>query len=73
MSYDEGQTWSVSKSLEPGTSGYSDLAVDDDKNVYCFYERGAVDDSNYRPKSLCIAKFNVEWLTDNKDEFERPK
>jgi len=73
MSYDEGKTWSVSKSLEPGTSGYSDLSVDDDRNIYCFYERGAVGESNYRPKSLCIAKFNVEWLTDNKDEFERPK
>jgi sialidase-1 len=26
LSYDEGQTWPVSKSLEAGFSGYSDLA-----------------------------------------------
>ena len=27
LSYDEGQTWPVNKTLEPSWSGYSDLAV----------------------------------------------
>jgi len=27
LSYDEARTWSVSKTLEPGPSAYSDLAV----------------------------------------------
>ncbi len=62
LSEDEGQTWAVSRSLEPGVSGYSDLAVGPDKSIYCFYERGIVDKSHYRPKSLCVAKFNLTWL-----------
>ena len=40
LSYDEGDTWPVNKSLEPSwTSGYSDLAAGPDGTVYCLYER----------------------------------
>lgn len=54
LSHDEGQTWPVKKSLEPGPSGYSDLAVGPDGTIYCFYERA---------RNLCVARFNLEWLT----------
>lgn len=67
LSYDEGQTWPVVKTLEAGASGYSDLAVARDGNVLCFYERGA---TPVRPGHLTVARFNLEWLTDRKDVVE---
>ncbi|TKJ33197.1 MAG: exo-alpha-sialidase [Planctomycetes bacterium B3_Pla] len=70
LSYDEGKTWPVAKSIEPGISGYSDLAVSPDGLAYCFYERGSVDDSHYRPAHLTVTRFNLEWLTDGGDRFE---
>jgi Neuraminidase (sialidase) len=62
LSNDEGRTWPVARSLEPGVSGYCDLAVAADKTIYCFYERGSVDQNHYRTKSLCLARFNLPWL-----------
>ena len=66
LSNDEGTTWPISRSLELGKSGYSDLAVGSDGMIYCFYERGS-SDGNYATKHLTVAKFNVEWLTDTKE------
>jgi sialidase-1 len=54
--------------LEPGYSGYSDLAVLPDGTILCLYERGAS-----RPDFLTLARFNLEWLTDGKDSFEAVK
>ena len=68
LSYDEGGTWPVQKTLEPGFSGYSDLAVTRDGTILCFYERGSTDGENvYKTGSLTVARFNLEWLTDGKD------
>jgi len=63
VSYDECQTWAVSKVLNPGQSGYSDLAIASDMTVCCLYERG---ESNYR-ETITFAQFNIEWLTDETD------
>jgi hypothetical protein len=38
------------------------LAVGPDRSIYCFYERGGVDGNHTRPKSLCVAKFNLAWV-----------
>jgi sialidase-1 len=71
VSYDEGQTWPVNKSLEPGYSAYSDLAVLPDGTILCLYERGReADGQQKKPTSyayLTLARFNLEWLTDGKD------
>ena len=37
---DDGGTWRVAKVIDPGTSGYSDLAATSDGSIYCLYERG---------------------------------
>jgi sialidase-1 len=59
LSGDDGQTWPVSRPLEPGPSAYSDLAVAADGTIYCFYERG-----EKRPyEKLTFARFDVHWLT----------
>lgn len=67
LSYDEGETWPVARSLEPGVSGYSDLAVGKDGTIYCFYERGTANGSQYNPASLCVARFDLGWLTGGED------
>jgi sialidase-1 len=54
LSRDDGQTWPVSRSLEPGTSGYSDLAVLPDGTLLCFYEL---------KDRMAVAHFNLQWLT----------
>lgn len=61
LSLDDGTTWPKSRSLEPGKSGYSDLAVAKDNTIYCFYERGS-SDGNYATRHLTVARFNVEWI-----------
>lgn len=72
LSYDEGQTWPVSKTIEPGASAYSDLAVGPDGSIYCLYERSDSVDEKIGPPSLVLARFNLEWLTDGKDSLEKP-
>ena len=72
LSYDEGATWPVNKALEPGFSGYSDLAVLPDGTILCFYERGSTNNKDiYRTGLLTLARFNLEWLTDGKDSAKR--
>jgi sialidase-1 len=64
LSYDEGETWPVNKTLEEGASAYSDLATLPDGTILCFYERG---------KKLTLARANLEWLTDGEDAFAASK
>ena len=72
LSYDEGQTWAASKTLEAGFSAYSDLAVLPDGTILCFYER-AQGEGPQRAGVLTLARFNLEWLTDQADSLERQK
>jgi sialidase-1 len=66
LSYDEGKTWPVQKVLNEKGAGYSDLAVDEDGVVYCLYEirNGGNSDWKYR---IVIRRFNLQWLTNDKD------
>jgi hypothetical protein len=64
LSYDEGETWPVNRTLEEGPSAYSDLAVLPDGTALCFYERG---------KLLTMARFNLEWLTGGHDSMAHGK
>ncbi|PHQ37004.1 sialidase family protein [Rhodopirellula bahusiensis] len=60
LSTDDCQTWPVSRVLQPGISGYSDLAVATDGTIYCLYERGG--DDGFAHKHLTMARFNREWI-----------
>lgn len=64
LSYDEGRSWAVSRTLEPGYGGYSDLAVRADGTILCVYEGGD-------PARLAVSRFTLEWLTGGKDSFEK--
>jgi sialidase-1 len=61
-SEDGGKTWKYRRAIEPGPSGYSDLAAGPDGWAYCFYESGRVEGKPGVVKSLTLAKFNREWL-----------
>ncbi len=73
VSYDEGQTWSVRKSIEPGWSGYSDLAVAHDGTILLLYERGGSNDDHFRTEALTLARISLGWLTDGKDGGRKRK
>jgi sialidase-1 len=62
MSLDECRTWPVSKVLEPGPSGYSDLALLPDGSVLCAYECGMVERRMTISRAVTLAHFNLEWL-----------
>ena len=71
LSYDECKSWAVNKVLEPGMAGYSDLAIGKDYAIYCFYERGHTTKNDFDTASLCVARFNIEWLTDGRDAINQ--
>jgi sialidase-1 len=65
LSYDEGQTWPVSRVVEPGPSMYSDIAVAKSGAILCFYGRGT--QQGFAGEFLTLARFNLEWLTEGKE------
>jgi sialidase-1 len=60
LSYDEGQSWPVSKVIQAGDAAYSDLAVAQDKTILALYESA-------KSHTLTLARFDLEWLTDGAD------
>jgi sialidase-1 len=59
LSYDEGKTWPVNKSLEPGYSAYSDLAVLPDGTILCLYERGREADAERNKPTSYASRWRV--------------
>lgn len=60
-SQDDGETWPISKIIEPGFSGYSDLAQLESGEFLCLYECGIVDricDDKY----IRLTIFDKQWL-----------
>jgi sialidase-1 len=63
LSYDEGQTWPVSRVLHPGPTAYSALAVLPDLTIGCLCECG-----RKQPyETVTFARFSLEWLTQGQD------
>jgi len=61
MSLDDGTTWPLTKVLEEGPAGYSDLACLSDGTALCFYECDAVThmcDTRF----LRLARFDKQFL-----------
>lgn len=68
VSQDEGKTWPVSRVIEPGPSGYSDITVADDGTIFVAFERGQVDDTGgFRAGKVSVAIFDMEWIMAGKD------
>ncbi|MCP4166335.1 MAG: hypothetical protein GY759_10630 [Chloroflexi bacterium] len=62
LSYDEGRSWPVCKTIDPGPSSYSDLVIQQDMGIGLLYERGNQGGIGY-------ASFDIDWLTDHSDTF----
>ncbi len=65
MSRDDGKTWAASLVIEPGFSGYTDLAVAPDGTVFCLYERGAGGNDGtyyYLPQAVTLARLKLDDL-----------
>jgi len=58
VSFDQGATWAVKRSIEPDRSGYSDLAVLPNHDILCFYESAG--------KYLTLARFTLDWVKSGK-------
>jgi sialidase-1 len=73
MSYDEGHTWPVSKVIDAGIAGYSDIAVTPDGLIHVFYEGGSIQgtESHFKNAHMSIVSFDLEWLTDGKDNLTK--
>jgi sialidase-1 len=61
LSEDGGKTWPVKRAVEPGFSGYSDLAATKDGTVLLVYERGSGDGATAtRTGRLTVARFTLD-------------
>jgi sialidase-1 len=63
LSYDEGRTWPVSKVVEPEGTQYSSMTVLPDMTICLLYEAEPY-------KFQRLARFNLEWLTDEQDSIQ---
>lgn len=65
LSYDEGKTWPVVKSICPVGSAYSSLCILEDGTIGAYVE--VEDGLGYY--SMYFVNFSLDWLTDGADHF----
>jgi sialidase-1 len=72
LSYDEGKTWPVSKTILQGPGAYSSMTVFPDGSVGILFETGIAYGSyvDHYSKEV-FARFTVDWLTDGKDHLDK--
>lgn len=66
MSYDEGETWPVSRLVYQGAAGYSQLAVLSDYSILALFETGRFD----LRELITLIKVDLDWLSGGKDHLE---
>jgi len=62
LSYDEGETWPVRRTIYPGASAYSSLTILKDGTIGLYYEVG-----EYETYQMYFVRFSLDWLTDHED------
>jgi len=62
LSYDDGQTWPISRVVDPGPSAYSDLVIQADGRIGLLYERG-------NQGGIWYVNFTLDWLTRGQDHL----
>jgi sialidase-1 len=62
LSEDDGRTWAYRRVLEPGPSAYSDLAVNRDGTIFCFYEDSTKNNNPASTSRLTLARFTLDWV-----------
>lgn len=68
MSYDEGESWKVSRLVYEGAAGYSQLAVLSDYTILALFETGRYD----LRESITLIRVTLDWLTEGKDPLAAP-
>jgi sialidase-1 len=67
LSRDDGRTWPIIKTLDPGDAQFSDLGAMPDGTILCLYEAGQTAGeksfAGHNVGSITLARFNLEWLT----------
>jgi len=67
LSYDEGESWPVSKCIVPYSAAYSSLCILPDSTIGLYVEESYAGAPGY---STVFYNFSLEWLTDGNDGFE---
>ena len=67
LSYDDGKTWPVSRTIHAKDSAYSCLTVLPDMEIACLYERG----EQHANENITFARFSLGWLTEGKDSLRQ--
>ena len=67
ISYDEGETWPVHKTIVPYSSAYSSLCILPDGTIGLYVEEEPNGTSGY---STVFYNFSLEWLTDGADSLD---
>ena len=66
ISYDEGLTWSEGKTIYIGESAYSSLTILENGDIGLFFEKDDYTENMF-------VSFSLDWLTDGKDKYSKPK
>ena len=66
LSYDEAETWPISKLVFQGAAGYSQLAVLPDYTILALFETGRYD----LRESITLIRVSLDWLTDGRDKLD---
>ena len=70
LSYDEGKTWPVKKTVCAGGSAYSSLCILQDGSIGIYTEENERGESDY---SMYFTNFSLGWLTDGRDALPAGK
>lgn len=66
LSYDEGETWPVKRTIYPDASAYSSLCILSDGTIGMYYEAG-----EYEIYQMYFVRFSLDWLSGGTDSFRR--
>jgi len=67
ISYDEGNTWAVKKTIHLEGAAYSSATILPDWHIAVYYERGV--SQGY---DLVVQTMTLEWVTDGADKWTPP-
>ena len=71
LSYDDGKSWPVQKTLRLGRFKYSALAKLRDGSIGCIFD-GTAEKGEFGSRTgavILLSRFTLEWLTDGKDKM----
>jgi len=67
VSYDEGTSWPVKKTICQGESAYSSITILPDGTIGVY-----VEEDESVPYKMYFLNFSLDWLTDGKDVYKKP-